>query len=498
MIYKKRENQKVQADQNSLVIKSMKEDLVKIRVSDIYLDESIYPRENIDHKRINVFVENLRDNFKFDPIEVQAYPDPKVSGKKGKYRILDGAHRWSAYKKAGLIEIDAIIKTLNKMDPLLYAAKMAIGPRQLTESETRNTARRAFQTNTKLTSSEIGKAIGRSRQAVDSYIADLRATTLLELDLKIFHLNLLGIPQDRIAKRLGIPRRTLRDHLAEMPGLAFPPNSDLSKGFTIPQVAQKHGWPEPMAWSQALTGKDDLSRFKELNWELKTWDVWKFIDCDKRFGDVWPGRIPAQLIAHILYFFSKQNDLVFDPMAGGGVCADTCLAMGRRCWSLDMDDRLDTRPEIEPYYWNLEGKWKDLPIITSKGKPDLIICDPPEFDKNAQGNAKKSISGLSKKEYLNFLEKFCLFLKKISKKKTRLAFISKDWRDYQNCPADKEDPSQAILIDSYCKILQKAGWKLTHIIQAPLSSEKFNAEMVAQMQKKRILGSTGRYVILLK
>jgi hypothetical protein len=99
---------------------------------------------------------------------------------------------------------------------------------------------------------------------------------------------------------------------------------------------------------------------------------------------------------------------------------------------------------------------------------------------------------------LRFLEKFCLFLKKISKKKTRLAFISKDWRDYQNSPVDKEDPSQAILIDSYCKILQKAGWKLTHIIQAPLSSEKFNAEMVAQMQEKRILGSTGRYVMILK
>ncbi|MBU0463958.1 MAG: HTH domain-containing protein [Proteobacteria bacterium] len=118
---------------------------------------------------------------------------------------------------------------------------MAIGPKQLTESETRNTARRAFQTNTKLTSSEIGKAIGRSRQAVDSYIADLRATTLLELDLKIFRLNLLGIPQDRIAKRLGIPRKTLFNHLAKMPGLAKWPNSDLLKGFTVPQVAQKHG-----------------------------------------------------------------------------------------------------------------------------------------------------------------------------------------------------------------------------------------------------------------
>ena len=83
--------------------KAMKDDVVKIRISDIYLDESIYPRDSIDHKRIAVFLENLRDNFKFDPIEVQAYP-----GQKGKYRILDGAHRWSAYKKAGQIEIDFI------------------------------------------------------------------------------------------------------------------------------------------------------------------------------------------------------------------------------------------------------------------------------------------------------------------------------------------------------------------------------------------------------
>lgn len=81
---------------------------------------------------------------------------------------------------------------------MLYAAKRAIGPRQLTEEETKNTARRAFQNNSRLTSSEIGKAIGRSRQAVDSYIADLRAVIQLGLDLKIFRMNRLGIPQDRI------------------------------------------------------------------------------------------------------------------------------------------------------------------------------------------------------------------------------------------------------------------------------------------------------------
>ncbi len=74
----------------------------------------------------------------------------------------------------------------------------------------------------------------------------------MELDLKIFRMERLGIPQDRIAKRLGQTRETVRDHLAKMAVLPNPPNADLSRGFTVPQVAEKHQWKEPMVWSVAL------------------------------------------------------------------------------------------------------------------------------------------------------------------------------------------------------------------------------------------------------
>ena len=57
-------------------------------------------------------------------------------------------------------------------------------------------------------------------------------------------------PQDKIAKRLGIDQKTIHNHLGEMPVLAFLLNADLSQGFTVVQVAQKHGWTEPMVWSQ--------------------------------------------------------------------------------------------------------------------------------------------------------------------------------------------------------------------------------------------------------
>jgi ABC-type phosphate transport system substrate-binding protein len=69
----------------------------------------------------------LKDGFAFDPIEVQVWPDPDNPAKI-RYRILDGRHRWGAYKKTGATFIDVVIITLDQMEPILYAAQKAIGP----------------------------------------------------------------------------------------------------------------------------------------------------------------------------------------------------------------------------------------------------------------------------------------------------------------------------------------------------------------------------------
>ncbi len=61
----------------------------------------------------------------------------------------------------------------------------------------------------------------------------------------------------------------------------------------------------------------------------------------------------------------------------------------------------------------------------------------------------------------------------------------------------KESGKGAILIDDYLQILNKTGWQHTHIIQAPMSAQRFSAVVVSAMQKKRILGVTSRYVIIL-
>ena len=89
-------------------------------------------------------------------------------------------------------------------------------------------------------------------------------------------------------------------------------------------------------------------------------------------------------------------------------------------------------------------------------------------------------------------------MKQHAKQTTRLAFINADWRDFQNKAAIDETPEDSILADDYLNILSKTGWQRTHIIQAPMSAQRFSAVVVSAMQKKRILGVTSRYVIILK
>ena len=110
---------------------------------------------------------------------------------------------------------------------------------------------------------------------------------------------------------------------------------------------------------------------------------------------------------------------------------------------------------------------------------------------------KKSISGLSRNDYLGFLEAFFARMKHHVKKKTRLAFINADWRDFQNTPAMDEKHKGGIFIDDYLDILKRTGWYHTHIIQAPMSSYRFRPGGVSAMQKRNILGVTSRYVIIL-
>jgi len=97
---------------------------------------------------------------------------------------------------------------------------------------------------------------------------------------------------------------------------------------------------------------------------------------------------------------------------------------------------------------------------------------------------------------LNFFKDLFSLMREHSKPSTRIAFLNADFRDFQGIPAMDEDPENAILLLDYMKLLENCGWKITHLIDCPLSSERFSGNMVNRMQKKRTLGIIRRTLII--
>ncbi len=153
-------------------------------------------------------------------------------------------------------------------------------------------------------------------------------------------------------------------------------------------------------------------------------------------------------------------------MAGGGVFPDTCLAFNKKCWSSDLVDRPETRPEIEPHQWNPETLiWP----VKGKEKPALIFFDSPYFNKMADQSTKESIPSLSLKEYLGFFREFFPLVRENSKNKARIGFLNADWP-----PACKPYGLEA----------------------EPEAKQRFQANIVAQMQKNRTLEIVRRSLII--
>ena len=97
---------------------------MEVHVSDLTWDQFIYPRGGKSEKTIDAYVETLAIGAQFPPIKIQRvfnYPSsPTFSNKGGKGGfsdqtteatiILDGIHRWFAFKESGIKKVMLFLK----------------------------------------------------------------------------------------------------------------------------------------------------------------------------------------------------------------------------------------------------------------------------------------------------------------------------------------------------------------------------------------------------
>ena len=477
------------------------------KIADLTWSPFIYPRGSKSEKTVAAYVEALRIGAQFPPIKIQrVFNYPQENEKKEAILILDGIHRWHAFKECGFKKINVIEWQKNPLDYetsqtalLLEAAECNTkhGDR-LSPRDKKQVARDIATSDPECTWTEdaLAQKLGVIQQTVNTWISDIRARQRTGRNIIVIRLNRLGWTQEKIAEIAGMTQGRVAQIINNTNFGEI--NNLLSQGRDMDYIAGHYHMDLALAWALRLEGKTDQEKFKELGWGLCAWDRWNFNECDERFGDDWPGRIPAQLVAHTLFYFTNPGDFVFDPMSGGGVVSDVCLVFERKCQSFDLATR-DNRPEIQYHHWTpQDGHW---PITK---KPDLIFFDPPYYIKKKKAYKEKatektpSISSYTKQKYEKFFKSFFLMARQNVKDATRMAFLNADWRDFQSTPALKEDPDNSITIFDYHKLLSETGWKVTHRIECPLSSERMSANQVKKMQEKRILGTVSRSLLIAK
>jgi len=392
---------------------------MEIEISKIVLDEYIYPRSNKSNKTIETYAEAIKAGAQFPPITVQRVINFNQLDEA--ILIIDGLHRLEAHLSVGSKTIEAVEYDTqpldyetNKTALLLESAECNTkhGDR-LSDGDKKFKARQIAEIDKDITEQAIANKFGVAQPTINSWISDIRARQKATRDSKIYRLSLLGWTQDEIAEAMGMTQPRV---LQIINNIRYDNIYNLVETHDTEYAADYYKIDLALAWAIRMRGQEDRKRFKVHDEDgekagspldpLRTYDVWNWSDCDKRFGDDWPGRIPAQLVAHVLYYFTRKGDVVLDPMAGGGVVPDTCLLFERKCQAFDINVR-EARPEIKKHYWDIDNMtWPAM-----KKAPDLIFFDPPYYKKMDDDYILKAgdsvpLSSLPKDRYLEFYKMF--------------------------------------------------------------------------------------------
>lgn len=264
---------------------------------------------------------------------------------------IDGYHRCQAFRQEGETEIEAEVLDIPDDQVLVEAIRRnATHGLQLTSADKR---RLGAQLYPDLDIDEIAELLSVHRNSVLSWTKDKREEERKEEDRIIWQMWLACATQEEIAGAVGMTDRGVADRIRNL------------------HKSVETSVPDP----------------------LKMYNIWQFQSCDPDLGIDYPGRIPGQIVEHLLYYYTEPFDVVWDLFGGGGVTVDACKRHARRYRVFDIDpirddmlqhDATDGMPKLQP-------------------KPNLIFLDPPYW-KQKQGDYGNEPTNLANFDADNFHE----------------------------------------------------------------------------------------------
>ena len=162
---------------------------------------------------------------------------------------------------------------------------------------------------------------------------------------------------------------------------------------------------------------------KKLNLQTTTlWDYpsQQYLKSEEDKHKHYIGATPAYIIWNLLQRYTKEKDLVVDPMCGSGTTIDVARDLNRRALGYDINPKALERKDI------FKADARKIPIEDEK--VDFVFIDPPYSTHINYSEEKNCIGKLSAKddEYYNAMDNVISEINRIMKKDRYMALYVSD------------------------------------------------------------------------
>lgn len=387
-----------------------------MKVSDVRFVKEFYPRLRED----NATIERYR-------AAIDKLP-PIVVARDG--ILVDGFHRWQAFKQEGLDEIPAEnIGNLSDLEIIKESIKRnATHGHQLVAKDKRRMADQLYRQGTR-DELELCDLLSVTAGTLKKYLEDARRDEKEARQAKAWDLWLECYSEREIEEKTGVSAKTVHDWLARK--------------------------------KNEFVNQAPASR--------QHFDIWVFHTAS---GDsCYFGKMAPQIVENLLWFYTEPGDIVVDPFVGGGTTIDVCKVMGRRIWASDLHP---STPTLNIRQHDMTNGWP----AEAPQKADLVILDPPYWIQ-AKGKYSDSDADFGNMDLHSFYQAWERVVKACVSKAKRLAFIIS--------PTQTDDGvvDHATDMLEICKL---AGYSLDRRIIVPYNTQQVTGRQVTwARENKRML-----------
>jgi DNA modification methylase len=162
-----------------------------------------------------------------------------------------------------------------------------------------------------------------------------------------------------------------------------------------------------------MNKRKDLIIESTTLWDFPTQNYGKTPHGDNKYNGV----TPAFVIWNLLQRYTKEGDLVVDPMCGSGTTYDVAVELNRKVECFDLNI---VRNEVK------KADARKLPLKDNVA--DFVFIDSPYSDNIKYSDNKRCIGKISceKEEFFNELEKVAIEIKRILKENKYMAWLIGD------------------------------------------------------------------------